>query len=158
MSILLSGEIFSQIKQEPVNRILFVFDASQSMLGRWQSGRKIDIAKQLLTNITDSLKDVKNLELGLRVYGHQRSFPPQDCDDTRLEINFIPSNVFADRIKGKLSMIRAKGTTPIAKILSEFDLDLMEPDWKRSDQIWDRVIHQRDVMEFKCILTFYIII
>ena len=93
------------------------------MLGRWQSGRKIDIAKQLLTNITDSLKDVKNLELGLRVYGHQRSFPPQDCDDTRLEINFIPSNVFADRIKGKLSMIRAKGTTPIAKSLEEAAAD-----------------------------------
>ena len=123
LSILLSVEVFSQKKQEPVNRILFVFDASQSMLGRWQSGRKIDIAKQLLTNITDSLKDVKNLELGLRVYGHQRSFPPQDCDDTRLEINFIPSNVFADRIKGKLSMIRAKGTTPIAKSLEEAAAD-----------------------------------
>ena len=123
MSILLSVEVFSQKKQEPINRILFVFDASQSMLGRWQSGRKIDIAKQLLTNITDSLKDVKNLELGLRVYGHQRSFPPQDCDDTRLEINFIPSNVFADRIKGKLSMIRAKGTTPIAKSLEEAAAD-----------------------------------
>ena len=89
------------------------------MLGRWQSGRKIDIAKQLLTNITDSLKDVKNLELALRVYGHQRSFPPQDCDDTRLEINFIPSNIFAERVKGKLSMIRAKGTTPIARSLEE---------------------------------------
>ena len=123
MSILLTVEVFSQKKQEPVNRILFVFDASQSMLGRWQSGRKIDIAKQLLTNITDSLKDVKNLELGLRVYGHQRSFPPQDCDDTRLEINFIPSNIFADRIKGKLSMIRAKGTTPIAKSLEEAAAD-----------------------------------
>ena len=123
MSTLLTVEVFSQKKQEPVNRILFVFDASQSMLGRWQSGRKIDIAKQLLTNITDSLKDVKNLELGLRVYGHQRSFPPQDCDDTRLEINFIPSNVFADRIKGKLSMIRAKGTTPIAKSLEEAAAD-----------------------------------
>ena len=123
LSILLYVDVFSQKKQEPVNRILFVFDASQSMLGRWQSGRKIDIAKQLLTNITDSLKDVKNLELGLRVYGHQRSFPPQDCDDTRLEINFIPSNVFADRIKGKLSMIRAKGTTPIAKSLEEAAAD-----------------------------------
>ena len=89
------------------------------MLGRWQSGRKIDIAKQLLTNITDSLKDVRNLELALRVYGHQRSFPPQDCDDTRLEINFIPSNIFAERVKGKLSMIRAKGTTPIARSLEE---------------------------------------
>ena len=117
--IISSSNSYSQKKQEPVNRILFVFDASQSMLGRWQSGRKIDIAKQLLTNITDSLKDLRNLELALRVYGHQRSFPPQDCDDTRLEINFIPSNIFAERVKGKLSMIRAKGTTPIARSLEE---------------------------------------
>ena len=123
MSLLLSIELYPQKKEEPVNRILFVFDASQSMLGRWQSGRKIDIAKQLLTNITDSLKDVKNLELGLRVYGHQRSFPPQDCDDTKLEINFIPSNIFSERIRGKLSMIKAKGTTPIAKSLEEAAAD-----------------------------------
>ena len=93
--ILFSSDIYAQKTQEPVNRILFVFDASQSMLGRWQSGRKIDIAKQLLTNITDSLKDVKNLEIALRVYGHQRSFPPQDCNDTKLEINFLPSEIFA---------------------------------------------------------------
>ena len=123
LSLLLSIELYPQKKEEPVNRILFVFDASQSMLGRWQSGRKIDIAKQLLTNITDSLKDVKNLELGLRVYGHQRSFPPQDCDDTKLEINFIPSNIFSERIRGKLSMIKAKGTTPIAKSLEEAAAD-----------------------------------
>ena len=123
LSFLLSIELYPQKKEEPVNRILFVFDASQSMLGRWQSGRKIDIAKQLLTNITDSLKDVKNLELGLRVYGHQRSFPPQDCDDTKLEINFIPSNIFSERIRGKLSMIKAKGTTPIAKSLEEAAAD-----------------------------------
>ena len=123
MSLLLSIDLYPQKKEEPVNRILFVFDASQSMLGRWQSGRKIDIAKQLLTNITDSLKDVKNLELGLRVYGHQRSFPPQDCDDTKLEINFIPSNIFSERIRGKLSMIKAKGTTPIAKSLEEAATD-----------------------------------
>ncbi len=123
LSLLLSIDLYPQKKEEPVNRILFVFDASQSMLGRWQSGRKIDIAKQLLTNITDSLKDVKNLELGLRVYGHQRSFPPQDCDDTKLEINFISSNIFSERIRGKLSMIKAKGTTPIAKSLEEAAAD-----------------------------------
>lgn len=123
LSLLLSIDLYPQKKEEPVNRILFVFDASQSMLGRWQSGRKIDIAKQLLTKITDSLKDVKKLELGLRVYGHQRSFPPQDCDDTKLEINFIPSNIFSERIRGKLSMIKAKGTTPIAKSLEEAAAD-----------------------------------
>ena len=33
------------------SRILFIVDASQSMLGRWQSGRKIDIARNLLSGI-----------------------------------------------------------------------------------------------------------
>ena len=120
-TLLLLGSFtaFSQKKKEPVNRILFIFDASQSMLGRWQSGRKIDIAKNLLSNMADSLKDIENLEIGLRVYGHKSGYPPQDCDDTKLEINFIPSHLAADRIKAKLSMIRARGTTPIAYSLEE---------------------------------------
>jgi Ca-activated chloride channel family protein len=120
-TLLLLGSFtaFSQKKKEPVNRILFIFDASQSMLGRWQSGRKIDIAKNLLSNMVDSLKDIENLEIGLRVYGHKSGYPPQDCDDTKLEINFIPSYLAADRIKAKLSMIRARGTTPIAYSLEE---------------------------------------
>jgi Ca-activated chloride channel family protein len=109
----------AQIKQQPVNRILFIFDASQSMLGRWQSGRKIDIAKRLLSNMVDSLKGMENLEIGLRVYGHQKGYPPQDCNDTKLEINFIPAHMAADRMKAKLSMIRARGTTPIARSLEE---------------------------------------
>ena len=109
----------AQIKQQPVNRILFIFDASQSMLGRWQSGRKIDIAKRLLSNMVDSLKGMENLEIGLRVYGHQKGYPPQDCNDTKLEINFIPAHMAADRMNAKLSMIRARGTTPIARSLEE---------------------------------------
>ena len=51
------------------SRILFIVDASQSMLGRWQSGRKIDIARNLLSVMLDSLKNIQNLEIGLRVYG-----------------------------------------------------------------------------------------
>ena len=109
----------AQKKQEPVNRILFIFDASQSMLGRWQSGRKIDIAKKLLSNMVDSLKDIENLEIGLRVYGHQKGYPPQDCDDTKLEINFLPAHLVVERMKAKLNMIRARGTTPIARSLEE---------------------------------------
>ena len=111
--------VIAQNEKEPVNRILFIFDASQSMLGRWQSGRKIDIAKNLLSNMVDSLKDIANLEIGLRVYGHQKGYPPQECDDTKLEINFFPSHLAADRMKAKLRMIRARGTTPIAHSLEE---------------------------------------
>ena len=51
-------DLSAQKKEEPINRILFIFDASQSMLGRWQSGRKIDIAKKLLSSMVDSLKDI----------------------------------------------------------------------------------------------------
>jgi len=69
--------------------------------------------------MVDSLKDIENLEIGLRVYGHQKGYPPQDCDDTKLEINFLPANMAADRMKAKLSMIRARGTTPIAHSLEE---------------------------------------
>ena len=116
---IVSFSAIAQKKKAPVNRILFIFDASQSMLGRWQSGRKIDIAKSLLSNMVDSLKDIKNLEIGLRVYGHQKGYPPQDCDDTKLEINFLPAHLAADRMKAKLSMIRARGTTPIARSLEE---------------------------------------
>jgi Ca-activated chloride channel family protein len=112
-------DLSAQKKEEPINRILFIFDASQSMLGRWQSGRKIDIARKLLYNILDSLKSMDNLEIGLRVYGHQKGYPPQDCDDTRLEVDFGASNVVTDRIKAKLKLLRARGTTPIAHALEK---------------------------------------
>ena len=109
----------AQKKQEPVNRILFIFDASASMLGRWQSGRKIDIAKKLLSNMVDSLQNIENLEIGLRVYGHKSGYPPQDCDDTYLEVNFLKAEFAVDIIKKKLKVIRSRGTTPIARSLEE---------------------------------------
>ena len=63
--LLLSG-VNAQIQEEeeakpPLTRILFVFDASQSMFGRWQSDMKINIARRLLSNLLDSLKNVENL-------------------------------------------------------------------------------------------------
>ena len=118
----------AQKGEKPVNRILFIFDASQSMLGRWQSGRKIDIAKNLLSNMVDSLKDIKNLEMGLRVYGHKSGYPPQDCDDTHLEVNFLKANHAVGLIKKKLSVIRARGTTPIARSLEEGAKDFPSDD------------------------------
>jgi Ca-activated chloride channel homolog len=102
---------------EPINRVLFVFDASNSMYALWQSDRKINIAKKLLSELLDSLANTPNVEFALRVYGHQKSFPPQDCDDTRLEVPFGPSNT--DKIKRKLNTIVPKGTTPIARSLEE---------------------------------------
>lgn len=102
-------------KPQPLTRILFLFDASQSMFARWQSDMRINIAQKLLVNLLDSLKHVENLELALRVYGHQKKFPPQDCDDTRLEVPFSKNNI--ERIKNKLKALVPRGTTPIAMSL-----------------------------------------
>ena len=105
------------VKPKPVTRILFVFDASQSMFGRWQSDTKFNIAVRLFSSLLDSLKTQPNLELALRLYGHQKQFPPQDCNDTRLEVPFAKDNV--NRIKHVLKTIIPKGTTPIAYALSQ---------------------------------------
>lgn len=103
-------------KEEPLTRILFVFDGSQSMYGRWQSDVKINIAKKLMGNLLDSLANFKNLQVALRVYGHQKQFPPADCNDTKLEVPFKDNN-FND-VKNKIQSITPKGTTPLAYALS----------------------------------------
>ncbi len=104
-------------KTKQQTRILFVFDASQSMYGRWQSDMKINIAQKILSEILDSLKSEENVELGLRVYGHQKNYPPQDCDDTKLEVPIGKNNV--EKIQQKLKTLIPKGTTPIAATLAE---------------------------------------
>ncbi len=108
-------------KPKPLTRILFVFDASQSMYGRWQSDTKFSIASRLFINILDSLKNVRNLQVALRVFGHQKQFPPQDCSDTKLEVPFAPDNF--SRIKHVLKTIVPKGTTPIAGSLQQAEND-----------------------------------
>ena len=108
-------------KPKPTTRILFVFDASQSMYGRWQSDTKFDLAVKLLSNILDSLRSQTNLELALRMYGNQKQFPPQDCNDTHLEVPFGKDNI--SRIKHVLKTTIPKGTTPIAYALSQAPKD-----------------------------------
>jgi Ca-activated chloride channel homolog len=93
-------------------RILFVFDASQSMAGYWESDQKINIARKFLIEIVDSLQELKNVQMALRVYGHQSPVPPQNCDDTKLEVPFNTNNAL--QIRQKLKYLIPKGTTPIA--------------------------------------------
>ncbi len=121
-SLVLSSQNKKQEKTpEPTTRILFVFDASQSMYGRWQSDMKMLIAQRILSNLLDSLQNTPNLELALRVYGHQKPYPPQNCDDTNLEVPFASNNI--SRIKHKLNSLNPKGTTPIAFALEQARFD-----------------------------------
>ena len=104
-------------KPVPLTRILFIFDASQSMLGRWQSDTKFNIAKRIMSEMLDSIANLKNTEFALRVYGHQYQYPPQVCNDTKLEVPFAPGN--AGKIKTRLRTISARGTTPLAFSLEQ---------------------------------------
>lgn len=107
----------SYAQPDELTRILFVFDASNSMNAKWDGSTRIAIAKELLIKAVDSLRGVPNLELGLRIYGHQSPITPtyQDCEDTKLEVPFTKGN--HNLIKGKIRGVIPKGTTPIARSL-----------------------------------------
>ena len=116
----------AQQSDKPLTRILFVFDASNSMNATWQSDRKITIARSLLNQAIAEVNDKPNVELALRVYGHQVQIEPgkQDCDDTRLEVSFRPNN--GDLIQRTLNRLTPKGTTPIARSLEKAAGDFPE--------------------------------
>lgn len=123
---LLLASVWSQSKPtvpqtNVTTRILFIFDASNSMWGDWQSDKKIHIANRLLCNMIDSLEQYPNVELALRVYGHQKEYKQYDCYDTKLEVPFSANNF--QRIKQKLKSIYPKGTTPIALSLQAAEND-----------------------------------
>jgi Ca-activated chloride channel family protein len=98
-------------------RILFILDASNSMNAEWGGKTRIELAKQHLNKSIEGLRGVPNLEIALRVYGHQSPITAtfQDCNDTKLEVAFAANNI--DKIKQRVQSIEAKGTTPIARSL-----------------------------------------
>lgn len=111
-------------QSEPTkHQILFVFDASGSMFGKWQGKLKIESAKKVLGKLVDSLDQLPNVTMGLRVYGHQYS---RDCEDTKLEVPFRNSN--SGTIKSVLRDIKPKGITPIAYSLEQSANDFPKDD------------------------------
>jgi Ca-activated chloride channel family protein len=100
-------------------RILFIFDGSNSMNAQWEKSSKIAIAKRLMTQTMDSLRGLENVELALRIYGHQSKILPgkQDCSDTKLEVPFASANDNYQKIINEIRRLEPKGTTPIARSL-----------------------------------------
>jgi len=101
--------------QKKKTRILFIFDASNSMNTEWEGSSRIGVAKRVMATTLDSLAKIENLEIGLRMYGHQSALRPpnpQDCNDTKLEVPIGTGTI--DQIKSKIKTVVPKGTTPIA--------------------------------------------
>lgn len=83
----------------------------------WDKQTRMSAAKEILSNSIEKLRGIPDLEIALRVYGHQSAVTStyQDCNDTKLEVPFAYNNI--DAIKAKVKSINAKGATPIARSL-----------------------------------------
>lgn len=106
-----------QAQEKQKTRFLIVFDCSGSMWGQWGGKTKMDAAKEILNRLTDSLSDIPNVEVALRLYGHTAIKGKRDCTDTRLEVPFGQNN--KQQIRDVISKIRPAGTTPIAYSLTQ---------------------------------------
>jgi Ca-activated chloride channel homolog len=107
--------------QKVKTRILFVFDASGSMYASMDKDNRINVAKRILIKLMDSLERAKNVEVALRVYGHNSPPAKRDCKDTKLEVPFGPKNHHT--IKKEVAKIIPKGTTLIAYSLQQAAYD-----------------------------------
>lgn len=113
------GQTKIQQKLPDKTRILFLLDASGSMLEQWERPNQTrwSVAKSILTRLVDSLKQNNKLELALRIYGHKSPQEVKNCKDTWLEVPFKSKN--HKLIVDKLQEIKPKGVTPITYSLEQ---------------------------------------
>ena len=71
MALFLAFGLSAQTKQK--TRILIIFDASGSMTSTLEKGTRMQAAKKIALKMVDSFKSFSNVELALRVYGHQKT-------------------------------------------------------------------------------------
>lgn len=116
--LLVANTVWSQT---PETRILFLLDGSGSMYAKMGVDNRITVAKRLLTRLVDSLESNKDIQLALRVYGHQSPKTDRNCEDTKLEVPF--ENYNHGLIKHRIQGLRPKGTTLIAYSLQEAAYD-----------------------------------
>jgi len=121
---LILTSLLLNLSAQVTNRILFIFDDSYSMYGPWNSNVKIEVAKRVMAEFLDSLKNLPDLELALRCYGHTTFFKPErNCKDTKLEVPFADALSNSVKIKNRIQKLEPLGTTPIAYSLGESAAD-----------------------------------
>lgn len=131
--VLCAIQIKAQVKKtEPsLTRVLFVFDASNSMKTKHKNTTRIQGAKELFYNFLDSLSKQKNMQFALRMFGHTVKYPPGDCKDSKLVVPFAKNNIAL--IKSKVAEAKPTGITPIEHSLTESANDF--PDAKAVNMI-----------------------
>ena len=97
-----------------------IFDASGSMREKIDQRRKIDVMKQVIPQIVDSLPPQQ--EVALRVYGH-RVNSQEPAARTDSELVFPLARVDKEKLKTAILTLSPRGTTPIAYSLQQLPQD-----------------------------------
>ena len=121
-------------------RILFIVDCSYNMYEKWQSDTKIKITQSLISNIVDTLSLEEGTEYALRVFGSEKDYSSQDCEDTKLLVPFYRLNT--DAFKSKLKALVPKGSAVVASSLEKATEDF--PKEKRCRNIVIMIVDNID--------------
>jgi hypothetical protein len=130
VAIIFSVRMYAQPEAQRPARILFLVDASSSMLTDWTSSEtRFNTASRVISTIVDSIHKVNtDVAFAVRVFGNQYPAQDKNCYDTRLE---VPFNLGNDaQIKARLKYLKPLGYSPIAWSLKE----TAEKDFIESDQ------------------------
>jgi Ca-activated chloride channel family protein len=112
----------TQVYKPTVSRVLFLLDVSGSMKEDWNGRNKIDVAKDLLYKLIDSVeKKNPNVEFAVRAFGYQSPRADRNCKDSKLLVPFAKNN--AENIRRALDKITPQGMTPIAYSLLQAPAD-----------------------------------
>lgn len=117
--ILGTCRVYGQQGDLTQSRILILLDRSSSMVQSWAGGKeKYKAADELIMRLVDSLYNVNpNVEIALRIFGHQYTVADNNCYDTKTEVLFSKDN--RTQIALRLADIRPLGVTPIAYALEQ---------------------------------------
>ena len=108
---------------EPIaapSQIELILDVSGSMKRKIEGRERMDVAKDVMSQIIKELPD--NARVALRFYGHRiREGRPGDCKDSELVFPF--GTIDKERMLARVRALKALGTTPIAYTLSQVARD-----------------------------------
>jgi hypothetical protein len=120
LSIFCVSQSFAQLQRDLVqSRVLILLDRSSSMTQPWGGGKeKSKAADEMINRLVDSIYTVNpDVEIGLRIFGHQNGTADNNCYDTKLEVPFSKDN--RTQIALRLSDIHPLGVSPIAYSLEQ---------------------------------------
>ena len=106
------------------NKVLIIFDGSNSMNNQWEMKTKLASTREQLFLFLDKCSKYGELEFALRVFGHQFPNQVENCNDTKLEVNFTFESIA--RIKNILNKLKPQGTSPIEGSLARVENDYMD--------------------------------